>query len=65
MEFEVAAIGDDAFRQQVMTDGFFRKGYTVISSFKCLGRFLFANRGHPNEDDLKNARAFANRLKNM
>lgn len=49
----------------IMEDALERKGYTVISSFKCRGRFLFANRGHPNEDDLKNARAFANRLKNM
>jgi flavodoxin len=39
------------------------KGYKVISSFKCRGQFLFANRGHPNEDDLKNAKAFASELK--
>jgi flavodoxin I len=39
------------------------KGYKVVSSFKCRGRFLFSNRGHPNGDDLKNAKAFARDLK--
>jgi len=39
------------------------KGYTVVSSFKCRGRFLFFNWSHPNEDDLKNAKAFASDLK--
>lgn len=39
------------------------KGYKVVSSFKCRGQFLFFNRGHPNEDDLKNAKAFASDLK--
>lgn len=39
------------------------KGYKIISNFKCRGRFLFFNRGHPTEDDLKNAKAFASDLK--
>jgi flavodoxin I len=39
------------------------KGYKVISSFKCRGQFLFFNRGHPTEDDLKKAKAFASDLK--
>jgi len=40
------------------------KGYKVISSFKCRGQFIFfINRGHPTEDDLKNATAFASDLK--
>jgi flavodoxin I len=40
------------------------KGYKVISSFKCRGQLLFfLNRGHPTEDDLKNAKAFASDLK--
>jgi len=38
------------------------KGYNVVSSFKCRGKFLFTNRGHPNEEDLKNAKAFARNL---
>lgn len=39
------------------------KGYNVISGFYCLGQFILLNRGHPNENDLKNARTFANQLK--
>lgn len=39
------------------------KGYKVVSSFKCRGQFLFLNRGHPNEDDLRNAKTFARDLK--
>jgi flavodoxin len=38
------------------------KGYNVVSSFKCRGKFLFTNRGRPNEEDLKNAKAFAREL---
>jgi flavodoxin I len=39
------------------------KGYNVVSSFKCRGKFLFTNRGRPNEEDLENARAFGRDLK--
>jgi len=39
------------------------KGYKVVSTFECLGQFSLFNRGHPTEDDLKNARAFARELK--
>lgn len=39
------------------------KGYEVISSFDCRGQFFLMNRGHPDEDDLKNAKAFANELR--
>jgi flavodoxin len=39
------------------------KGYTVISSFDCRGKFMLANRSHPDENDLDNARAFARELK--
>ena len=39
------------------------KGYKVVSSFSCRGKFLFSNRGHPNEEDLNNAKAFASDLK--
>ena len=41
------------------------KGYQVVSSFKCRGKFLFSNRGHPNQEDLKNAKAFARDLKTV
>lgn len=39
------------------------KGYSVVSSFDCRGQFLLANRGHPDEVDLENARVFARDLK--
>lgn len=38
------------------------KGYTVVSSFDCRGQFMLANRGHPDEKDLENAKAFARGL---
>lgn len=41
------------------------KGYIVVSSFKCRGRFLFFNWGRPNEEDLENAKTFANDLKKI
>ncbi len=41
------------------------KGYLIVSSFKCRGRFLFFNWSHPNEKDLENAKAFANELKKL
>jgi flavodoxin len=48
----------------VMQEQLVKKGYTVTSSFKCRGQFLFfLNHGRPNEDDLKSARFFANELK--
>ena len=47
----------------IMKEALETKGYKVISSFKCRGRFLFFNRGHPNENDLKNAKTFAAELK--
>ena len=49
---------------RVIQEALETKGYKVISSFKCRGQLLFfLNRGHPTEDDLKNARAFASDLK--
>jgi len=48
----------------VLQEALEAKGYKVVSSFKCRGQFLFSSRGHPNDDDLKNAKAFARDLKN-
>jgi len=41
------------------------KCYKTVASFKCPGQMLLLNRGHPNEDDLKNAKAFASDLKKI
>jgi len=39
------------------------KGYPIVTSFDCRGQFMLANRGHPDEKDVENARAFARDLK--
>jgi flavodoxin len=39
------------------------KGYKVVASFKCPGQMFLLNRGHPNKDDLNNAKSFARDLK--
>ena len=54
--------GPDPKVISVLQEALEAKGYKVVSSFKCRGKFLFSNRGHPNEDDLKNAKAFARDL---
>jgi flavodoxin I len=46
-------------------EGLEAKGYIVVSSFKCRGRFLFLNWSHPNEEDLENAKTFASDLKKI
>jgi len=55
--------GPDPKCMPIMKEALEAKGYKVVSSFSCRGKFLFANRGHPNEEDLKNAKAFASELK--
>jgi flavodoxin len=54
--------GPDPKCISVMQEALEIKGCKIVSSFKCRGRFLFLNRGHPNEDDLKNAKVFASEL---
>lgn len=41
------------------------KGYSIVSSFECRGKFLAFNRGRPNDKDLENAKAFGDSLKKM
>jgi flavodoxin len=47
----------------IMKESLENKGYEVVSTFDCRGQFLFGSRGHPNEDDFKEARTFATNLK--
>jgi flavodoxin I len=42
-----------------MDDALKRNGATVLGTFDCRGKFLLFSRGHPDETDLGNARAFA------
>ena len=47
----------------VMEEALETKGYKVVSGFYCRGQFTLLNRGHPNEDDIKKATAFADQLR--
>jgi flavodoxin len=35
------------------------KGATLLGRFHCRGKFLLANRGHPDNEDLENGKRFA------
>jgi len=62
----VAVFGTSAGKKTALSEVrsiFETKGITVLSDeFYCKGSFLFANRGRPNEEDLKQAEAFAKRI---
>jgi len=45
-----------------MTDLLTRKGATILGSYHCRGKFLLMNRGHPNKEDLDNAKKFAREM---
>ena len=47
-----------------MTDILKRKGATVLGSYFCKGKFFLVNWGHPNKEDLDNARKFAQEMIN-
>ena len=47
-----------------MADMVQQKGATVMGSYHCKGKFLFVNRGHPNNEDLDNAKKFAREMLN-
>jgi flavodoxin len=42
-----------------LTDILMQKGATVLGSYHCKGRFLLVNWGHPDKEDLDNAKKFA------
>jgi len=48
----------------VMTDILLQKGATILGSYLCKGKFLLVNWGHPNDEDLNNARKFAREMLN-
>lgn len=47
-----------------MTDFLKQKGATVLGSYHCKGKFFLVNWGHPNKEDLDNARKFAREMIN-
>lgn len=48
----------------IMEEKLGNRGYNTVSSFDCRGQFLLVSRGHPDEEDVENARAFARDLGN-
>jgi len=59
--------GPDEKYDQPMKELLIRKGARVVGEFRCPGAagllgFTWANKGHPDEQDLENARVFARGL---
>ena len=46
----------------VLADALMMKGATILGNFHCRGKFLLMNRGHPNKEDLDNAKKFAREM---
>jgi flavodoxin len=47
-----------------MTDILMQKGATILGSYHCKGKFFLVNWGHPNKEDLDNAKKFAREMIN-
>ncbi|MBP1928969.1 flavodoxin I [Methanolinea mesophila] len=45
-----------------MAEDLSKKGAAIAGRFHCRGKFLFTNRGHPNAEDLENAKKFAREM---
>jgi flavodoxin len=45
-----------------MEDALKKKGAIILGSWHCRGKMFVINRGHPNADDLKNAKKFAREM---
>jgi flavodoxin len=46
-----------------MTDALTKKGATIAGAYHCKGKMLVINWGHPNKEDLENAKKFARMMK--
>ena len=46
-----------------MTDALTKKGATIAGAYHCRGKMLVVNWGHPNNEDLENAKKFARMMK--
>ena len=46
-----------------MTDALTKKGATIAGAYHCKGKWLLINWGHPNKEDLENAKKFARMMK--
>jgi hypothetical protein len=47
-----------------MTEILKQKGATILGNYHCKGKFLLVNRGHPDKEDLDNAKKFAREMLN-
>jgi hypothetical protein len=55
--------GDAGLEVDLMIDALKRKGATVLGSYHCKGRaFLLFNKGHPNQEDLDDAKKFGKEM---
>jgi flavodoxin len=45
-----------------MKDALTRKGATILGSYHCRGKMFLINRGHPDKNDLDNAKKFAREM---
>jgi len=45
-----------------MTDILKQKGATILGNYHCKGKFILVNRGHPNKEDMDNAKKFAREM---
>jgi flavodoxin len=46
-----------------MTDALTKKGAAIAGAYHCKGKWLLINWGHPNKEDLENAKKFARMMK--
>jgi flavodoxin I len=46
-----------------MTDALTKKGATITGAYHCRGKWLLINWGHPNNEDLENAKNFVRMMK--
>ena len=46
-----------------MTDALTKKGATIAGAYHCRGKWILINWGHPNNEDLENAKNFARMMK--
>ncbi|MFA5348429.1 MAG: flavodoxin family protein [Methanoregula sp.] len=49
----------------VITDILKQKGATILGSYHCRGKTFLVNWGHPNKEDLDNAKKFAREMLNV
>lgn len=64
--FSIAGSPEEKY-EQPMKELLTSKGARIVGEFRCLGQagffgFIWANKGHPDEQDLERARAFAKGL---